>query len=53
MNVIYLLLPITLTLVALFLAGYFWATIHGQYDDLDTPPHRILLDEKPRKDSHL
>jgi cbb3-type cytochrome oxidase maturation protein len=46
MEVIYFLLPIVVSIAILFMAGYIWMTKNGQYDDLETPAHRILLDDK-------
>ena len=46
MEVIYFLLPIVVFLAIIFMAGYIWMTRNGQYDDLETPAHRMLLDEK-------
>jgi cbb3-type cytochrome oxidase maturation protein len=46
MEVIYFLLPIVVGIAILFMAGYIWMTKNGQYDDLETPAHRILLDDK-------
>ena len=46
MNVIYLLLPLA-TLVSLgFLAAFIKIIYDGQYDDLETPAHRVLLDDE-------
>ncbi|MFZ5433280.1 MAG: cbb3-type cytochrome oxidase assembly protein CcoS [Calditrichota bacterium] len=49
MNIIYLLLPLALLLVLAFVLFYLWAVRHGQFDDLDTPARRILLDDQPPK----
>lgn len=46
MNIIYFILPLALCLAAVSVWGFFWAARKGQYDDLDTPPLRILLDEE-------
>jgi cbb3-type cytochrome oxidase maturation protein len=46
MSVIYLLLPLALLLAALAVAGFIWAVRQGQYDDVDTPPLRLLHDEE-------
>jgi cbb3-type cytochrome oxidase maturation protein len=50
MSVLYIALPIALLLGA---AGL-WACIAtirgGQYDDLDTPPLRMLMDDQPRSE---
>lgn len=45
MNVIVILLPLALLLAFTFVAAFVWAAGRGQYDDLDTPAHKMLLDE--------
>jgi len=40
-----LMIPVTLTLAAGFVAAFIWSTRQGQNDDLDTPSRKILLDE--------
>jgi cbb3-type cytochrome oxidase maturation protein len=45
MSVIYLLLPIALLLAVLAVGGFIWAVRQGQYDDVDTPPLRMLHDD--------
>jgi len=45
MNIIFVLIPMSLALVIIAIAAFFWAANHGQFDDLDTPALRILLDE--------
>jgi len=45
MNVIYLLIPLGLGLLALSIWAYFWAVRSGQFDDLDSPGVQILLDD--------
>jgi len=45
MEVIYLLIPLALLLVLLMIAIFFWAVKSGQFDDLEGPAHRILLDD--------
>lgn len=44
MSVLYLLLPLALGFALAALAVFRWAVRDGQFDDLDTPPVRILLD---------
>jgi cbb3-type cytochrome oxidase maturation protein len=36
-NIILLLIPISLVLLALGVWAFFWAVNHSQFDDLDTP----------------
>ncbi len=43
MEVIFIILPITLGIAALFVGAFVWATRRGQYDDTATPPVRILF----------
>lgn len=45
MNIIFVLIPMSLVLVIIAIAAFFWAANHGQFDDLDTPALRILMDE--------
>ncbi len=45
MNILYLLIPLGLILVALMVAAFFWAAKAGQFDDLQTPAVQILLDD--------
>ncbi|XGC82495.1 cbb3-type cytochrome oxidase assembly protein CcoS [Bdellovibrio bacteriovorus] len=34
-----------------FVGAFMWATSKGQFDDLETPAHRILNDDSERKHS--
>lgn len=45
MEVIFIVLPLALVLAAAFLVAFLWAVNRGQYDDLDTPPVRVLFDD--------
>ena len=42
MNILYFMVPAALLLGLLFLAIFIWSAKTGQYDDLVTPPIRIL-----------
>lgn len=44
MNVIWLMIGVTLLLILGFVIAYFWAVQNGQFDDLETPAHRMLLE---------
>jgi cbb3-type cytochrome oxidase maturation protein len=48
MSILYLLIPLSLGLVALAVWAFFWAVNNGQYDDLDSPAWRILTDDDER-----
>lgn len=45
MEIIYLLIPLSIVLVGLIIAGFFWAVNNGQFDDLQGPAYRILQDQ--------
>ena len=49
MSIITLLLPIALLLALGFLTGFIVSTLRGQFDDLETPAHRILLEDEPER----
>ena len=44
MSIVYLLLPASLSLGAGALFVFMWALRSGQFDDLKTPAHRILIE---------
>lgn len=45
MDIIYLLLPVALVIVIIIIAIFFWAVKSDQFDDLEGPAHRILMDD--------
>ena len=45
MNIILVLIPLSLILVALAGWAFFWSVNHDQFDDLDTPALMPLSDE--------
>lgn len=45
MQIVMILVPVMLILVALGILLFSWAVKNGQYDDLDGPAHRILYDD--------
>lgn len=45
MDVIYILIPLALVVVTAMIAAFVWAVRSGEFEDLDTPPLRILTDE--------
>ena len=50
MSVLLLAVPIALLLAGSAVAAFFWAARDGQFDDLDTPPLRMLLDDEAAPD---
>jgi cbb3-type cytochrome oxidase maturation protein len=45
MSIIFLLIPLGLALLLAAVLAFFWAVRSGQFDDLETPAWRILLDD--------
>jgi len=51
MDIIFLLIPLALVLVALVIWGFFWAVRRGQFEDLEGPGHSILMDKDKEMDA--
>ena len=47
MEILYVMIPLGLVLVAFGLWAFFWATGDGQFDDLDSPGWSVLNDDAP------
>jgi cbb3-type cytochrome oxidase maturation protein len=45
MEILYLLIPISVVLVFLIGIAFWWSLKHGQFDDLEGPGYRILMDD--------
>lgn len=46
MEILYLLIPLSIVLLGLIVWVFMWAIGSGQFDDLEGPAHRILMDEE-------
>jgi cbb3-type cytochrome oxidase maturation protein len=53
MSILYVLIPLALLLLGGAVWAFFWAVGSGQFDDLDTPAMRIVMDDdrQPRDGS--
>jgi cbb3-type cytochrome oxidase maturation protein len=45
MEILYLLIPLALILVAVIVWVFMWAIRSGQFDDMEGPAHSILMDD--------
>jgi cbb3-type cytochrome oxidase maturation protein len=45
MDILFLLIPLSVVLVFLVGAAFWWAVRSGQFDDLEGPAHRIIADD--------
>lgn len=49
MESLYLLIPISVVLVFFIALAFWWSVRSGQFDDLEGPAYRILMDDKPQE----
>jgi cbb3-type cytochrome oxidase maturation protein len=45
MEILYLLIPLSVVLVFLIGAVFWWSVRSGQFDDLEGPGYRVLMDD--------
>ncbi len=45
MDILYLLIPLSVVLVFVIAVLFWWSLRDGQYEDLEGPGHRILMDD--------
>ena len=45
MSILYLLIPLAVILMIVAVAFFMWTIKSGQYEDLEGPAHRILMDD--------
>jgi cbb3-type cytochrome oxidase maturation protein len=53
MNIILVLIPLSLVLLAAAVWAFFWSVNHAQFDDLDTPALMPLVDDAPPTQKEL
>lgn len=46
MDILYLLVPLSVVLVLLIGALFWWSLQNGQFDDLDSPGRKVLDDDE-------
>lgn len=46
MDIVFVLLPLALLLAIAALGAFIWSVKNGQFDDVDTPPQKVLFDEE-------
>lgn len=47
MSVLYFLIPLAFVIAGVAVGAFVWAVRRGQFDDLDSPPLRAILDDDP------
>jgi cbb3-type cytochrome oxidase maturation protein len=48
MSILLVLIPLSLVLLGLGIAAFFWAVRNDQFEDMDSPAWKILLDDDSR-----
>ena len=48
MTTLYIVLPLALVIATFSVLAFAWSVHTGQLDDLETPAHRLLLDDEDR-----
>lgn len=51
MEALFLLIPLSVVLVFLIGLAFWWSVRNGQYDDLEGPGYRILMDDDAARDA--
>jgi len=49
-EILYLLIPLSVALILAIGAVFWWALDRGQFEDLEGPAHRILMDDDDGRD---
>jgi cbb3-type cytochrome oxidase maturation protein len=52
MYILYVLIPLALLLLGFAVWAFFWAVGSGQFDDLDTPAVRVIMDDDSKPDEN-
>lgn len=45
MDILYLLVPVSVVLVFVIGIVFWWSIRHGQFEDLDGPAYRVIMDD--------
>ena len=51
MEILYLLVPISVVLVFFIGIAFWWSLRSGQYDDLEGPGYRVLMDDDKAREA--
>ena len=45
MEILYLLIPVSILLLLVAVAAFVWAVKNGQFEDMEGPAYRIIMDD--------
>lgn len=49
MDILYLLIPLGIVILGVAIGAFIWAVRSGQFEDMEGPAHRILMDDDDPK----
>jgi cbb3-type cytochrome oxidase maturation protein len=52
MSILYLLIPLGMVFLGVAIWAFLWAVRSGQFDDMEGPAHRILMDDDDPRVPH-
>lgn len=52
MNILFLLIPLGMLFLGVAIWAFLWAVKSGQFEDMEGPAHRILLDDDDPRIPH-
>ncbi|TQV65468.1 MAG: cbb3-type cytochrome oxidase assembly protein CcoS [Halothiobacillaceae bacterium] len=52
MDILYFLIPLSMIVMGIMIWAVIWTVRSGQYDDLEGPAHRILMDDDDPRIPH-
>jgi cbb3-type cytochrome oxidase maturation protein len=53
MSIIYVLIPLSMLFLSLFIVSFFWAVNNDQYDEFEVHAHHIILNEKNTRSKNV
>ena len=45
MDILFILIPLGILILAVMVAAFFWAIKSGQFEDMEGPAYKILMDD--------
>lgn len=45
MDILFILIPLGILILAVMIAAFFWAIKSGQFEDMEGPAYKILMDD--------
>ena len=49
MEIVIILIPLAMIILAIAIGAFFWAVRNDQFDDLDSPAWRVIFDDQEQR----